>query len=285
MTLLEQPIRGLTKDLQKTLSKLEERSTPKTIHRLRTTIRRMESLLSYSHPDLGKKLERSLETLEDLRKRAGKVRNVDVQRKLLDKIGNGSTARDRKTLLEVLDKKREKHLARLNSAISRCAGEKFLARMDRVAEKVALGPAGSEQRLPPLEEARAQLARMANQFSSQSMKPNRLHEARIQLKKIRYLAELAEESPEGKVFVEEIKGVQDTLGEWHDWEELTGLAEKHFADRVNCALLREVRALFAARQAAAISGLAQLLSSASAPAPKKPASAAQPLRIAARRAG
>lgn len=284
MTLLEQPIRGLTKDLSRTLAKLEDRATPKTIHRLRTTIRRIESLLSYSHPNLSKKLQRSLETLEDLRKRAGKVRNVDVQRKLLDKIGNGSSSRDRKSLVDILDKKRERHVARLNSAITRRAGEKFLARMDRIADQVALGPADSE-RLPPLEEAGAQLARMAGQFSSQSIKPNRLHEARIQLKKIRYLAELAEESPEGKVFVEEIKGVQDIVGEWHDWEELTGLAEKQFADRANCALLREVRALFAARQAAAISALAQLLSSASAPAPKKPARAAQPLRIAARRAG
>jgi len=285
MTLLEQPIRGLTKDLSKTLSKLEERATPKTIHRLRTTIRRIESLLSYSNPDLGKKLQRNLETLEDLRKRAGKVRNIDVQRKLLDKIGNGSSGRDRKSLLDVLEKKREKHLARLNSAVSRCAGEKFLARMDRIAEKVAQGPADSTQRLAPLEEARSQLAEIAGQSSLQSIKPNRLHQSRIQLKKIRYLAELAEESPEGKVFVEEIKSVQDTLGEWHDWEELAGLAEQHFADRVNCALLREVRALFAARQAAAISALAQLLSSASAPAPKKPARAAHPAGAAAHRAG
>jgi len=285
MTLLEQPIRGLTKDLSKTLSKLEERATPKTIHRLRTTIRRIESLLSYSNPDLGKKLQRNLETLEDLRKRAGKVRNIDVQRKLLDKIGNGSSGRDRKSLLDVLEKKREKHLARLNSAVSRCAGEKFLARMDRIAEKVAQGPADSTQRLAPLEEAKSQLAELAGQSSLQSIKPNRLHQSRIQLKKIRYLAELAEESPEGKVFVEEIKSVQDTLGEWHDWEELAGLAEQHFADRVNCALLREVRALFAARQAAAISALAQLLSSASAPAPKKPARAVHPAGAAAHRAG
>src|ERR1051326_3106354 len=134
MTLLEQPIRGLTKDLSKTLAKLEDRATAKTVHRLRTTIRRIESLLSYSHPNLGKKLQRSLQTLENLRKRAGKVRDIDVQKKLLDRIGNSSTARDRKSLLDVLDKKREKHVVRLNSAVARHVGQKFLARMDRVAE-------------------------------------------------------------------------------------------------------------------------------------------------------
>lgn len=284
MTLLAQPIKGLTKDLSKIVSKLSAGATPKNIHRLRTTIRRIESLVSYAHPALGKKLERNLETLEELRKRAGKIRNIDVQKKLLDKIGNGSSARDRKSLLQTLGQKREKQAARLNSLLAKCADAKFLSRMDRVAEKVAEGPPTAGL-LAPLEEARLQLARLADSFSShQSIKPNRLHEARIQLKKIRYLAELAEESPEGKVFVDELKSVQDVLGEWHDWEELTKLGEKHFAQRASCALLREVRALFAARQSDAVSAINRLFATATLPATKKPPSAAQPLRIAARRA-
>ena len=285
MTLLEQPINALTKELAKIVSKLSDQATPKSVHRLRTTIRRIESLVSYAHPELGKKLERSLETLEDLRKRAGKVRTMDVQRKLLDKIGNGSTARDRKTLLEILDKKREKQAARLTSALAKIADSKFFSRMDRVAEKVALGPSTQGQLLEPLEEARLQLTRLAADFSTrQTIRSSRLHEARIALKKIRYLAELAKDSPEGKVFVNEIKAVQDTVGEWHDWEDLARLGEKHFADRVNCALLREIRALFAARQAAAISSITQLFASAAALPAKKPPRAAQTLRVAARRA-
>ena len=285
MTLLEQPIKGLTKDLAKTVSKLSDGATPKNVHRLRTTIRRIESLVSYAHPELGKKLERSLETLEDLRKRAGKVRTIDVQRKLLDKIGNGSTARDRKLLLEILDKKREKQVARLSSALARQADSKFFSRMDRVAEKVALGSSVQGQILAPLEEARLQLARLAADFSArQTIRTNRLHEARIALKKIRYLAELAKDSHEGKVFVDEIKAVQDTLGEWHDWEDLARLGEKHFADRVNCALLLEIRALFAARQSAAILAITQLFASAAVPPAKKPPHAAPAPRAAVRRA-
>ncbi|HET9836901.1 MAG TPA: CHAD domain-containing protein [Candidatus Angelobacter sp.] len=285
MTLLEQPIRGLTKDLSRTLSKLSDGSNPKSIHRLRTTIRRIESIVGYARPGLGKKLERSLEVLEDLRKRAGKVRNLDVQKKLLEKIGNGSTAKDRKKLADVLDKKREKQLERLNPALARCADKKFLARVEKVADRVALVPSEPGQILAPLEEARLELARMADRFSSHSIKPNRLHQARIQLKKLRYVAELAQESPEGKVFVAEIKTVQDTVGEWHDWEELARLAEKHFADRANCALLREIRALFAARQAAAISAITRLFASVSAPPAKKPPAAVQPIRLSVRSAG
>jgi CHAD domain-containing protein len=106
MTLLEQQIRGLTEDLSAVVSKLSDEATPKSVHRLRVTIRRIESLVSYANPELGKKLERSLEKLESLRKRAGKVRDIDVQKKLLDRVGNGSTAKDRKSLSALLDKKR-----------------------------------------------------------------------------------------------------------------------------------------------------------------------------------
>jgi len=83
MTLLEKRMRGLNKDLSGAISKVTGKPAPKIVHRLRTTIRRIESLVSYSHPDLKKKLERSLEKMADLRKRAGKVRDLDVQMGLL----------------------------------------------------------------------------------------------------------------------------------------------------------------------------------------------------------
>src|SRR5215475_15977331 len=98
MALLEKQIQGLVADLSQVVSKLEKDVKPKSVHRLRTTIRRIESAVSYSNPNLGKKLERSVERLGELRKRAGRVRDLDVQSKLLDQVANRSTARDRKAL-------------------------------------------------------------------------------------------------------------------------------------------------------------------------------------------
>jgi CHAD domain-containing protein len=250
------------------------------VHRLRTTIRRVESLVSFANPDLSKKLDRSLEKLESLRKRAGKVRDIDVQKKLLNRVGNGSSAKDRATLCALLDKRRERQAARLQSAIQKMTEGKFLSRMERIAEKIAEGPSSQNRPLAPLEEARLQLSRMADDFSArQAVKPSRLHDARIQLKKVRYLAELAEESPERKTFVDDLKKVQDAAGEWHDWQQLARLAEKRFGDRVNCALLREVRALFAARQTAAISAVNRLFTS---PNARKPPRSVQHTRSFAR---
>lgn len=284
MALLEKQIHGLTKDLAQVVSKLAKEVTPKSVHRLRTTIRRVESVVSYANPDLGKKLERSLERLEDLRRRAGKVRDIDVQVELLQKIGNGSTARDRKALTDLLEKRRMRQARRLNSALTRFADAKFFSRMERVAQRVGETPAGDNRPLAPLEEARLQVSRLAASVAShQSITPNRLHEARIQLKKIRYLAELAEESPERNAFLSELRAVQDAVGQWHDWEDLTRLAEKRFADRVNCALLRELRALFAAQEGEAVSAVTGLFA-ASATAGRKPPRAVQPSRTFARHA-
>lgn len=274
MTLLEKRMRGLTRDLSGTISKVAGKPAPKGVHRLRTVIRRIESLVSYSHPDLKKKLERSLEKMADLRKRAGKVRDLDVQMALLKALGNGSIARDRKMLAVVLEKKRERQVKRLESTIKRIEESKFFSRMERIAVQAGVVKDGKDRPLAPLEEARAQLAVMANDFAVRnSSKPAPLHEARVTLKRIRYLAELAEESAEQKNLIRELKLVQDAVGEWHDWQELTDTAEKRFSDRVNCALLREVRALLSARHSAATSAIHNLLVLALAPVRKPPGSA------------
>jgi CHAD domain-containing protein len=254
MTLLEKRMRGLTTDLSDVVSILATGIAPKNVHRLRTTIRRIESLVSYVNPNLDKKLERSLEKLADLRKCAGKVRDLDVQTGLLDALANGSTVRDRETLAGLLGKKRDRQARRLGSVVTKIQESKFFVRMNRIAEKVGAEPANRP--LAPLEEARAQVAKMARDFSPhQELGLKRLHDARVRLKRIRYVAELAEETAEQKNFTHELKAVQDALGDWHDWQELTRTAEKRFSDRVNCALLREVRSLLAARHSAAVSAI------------------------------
>jgi CHAD domain-containing protein len=281
MTLLEKRMRGLTHDLSAAVSKVTGPARPKDVHRLRTTIRRIESLVSYSHPDLKKKLERSLEKMADLRKRAGKVRDLDVQIGLLDTLGNGSAVRDRKTLAALLEKKRERQLQRLESAIRKIQESKFFSRLGRIAVCASVV---KDRPLAPLEEAAAQLAVMASDFGARNtVKPGQLHEARVTLKRIRYLAELAEESSEQKNFIRELKQVQDAVGEWHDWQELADTAEKRFSDRVNCALLREIRALLGARHSAATSAIHNLISFALSPG-RKPPGSAQSLQTSTRSA-
>ena len=284
MTLLEKRMRGLNRDLSDAVSKVLDHPKPKSVHRLRTTIRRIESLVSYANPDIGKKEGRSLEKLTDLRKRAGKVRDFDVQEDLLDTLGNGSTVKDRKTLKDILEKKRDRQAKRLESAVKKIHEAKFFDRLDQIAEQASALQDGKNRPLAPLEEAKAQLAKMANDFGfAQTMKPSRLHGARVALKRIRYMAELAEESTEQKELMRELKAAQDAIGDWHDWQELTERAEKRFSDRASCPLLREARTVQSARYSDAISAVHKLFSVTQEPA-RKPPRAAQALHTAARRA-
>jgi CHAD domain-containing protein len=284
MTLLEKRMRGLTSDLSSAVAQLaDDKAPPKNVHRVRTTIRRIESLVSYVNPDIDKKLERTLEKMADMRKQAGKVRDLDVQAGLLGALANGSTARDRKSLAELLERKRERQAKRLVSVVKKIQESKFFARMDRIAEVSGANQEGNRP-LAPLAEARAQLAEMAKDFSAHhAIKLSRLHSARVCLKRIRYLAELAVESAEQKAFIRELKSVQDAVGDWHDWQELANTAEKRFSDRVNCAMLREVRALLAARQSTATSSLNNLFTSVLG-SEKKPSRSVQSLRALAQHA-
>jgi CHAD domain-containing protein len=284
MTLLEKRMRGLNRGLSAAVSKVLDDAKPKSVHRLRATIRRLESLISYANPQISKKEERTLEKITDLRKCAGKVRDLDVQTDLLETLGNGSTAKDRKTLANLMEKKRSQHARQLESAIKKLHDAKFFGRLDQIAEQAGVPQDSKRRPLAPLEEAKAQLLELANDFGAgQTMKPNRLHDTRVDLKRIRYLAELAEESAEQKDFMRELKSTQDAIGDWHDWQELTKRAEKRFSDRASCALLREARTVLSARHSDATSSLNKLFSLAQIPA-KRPPHSAQSLRFAARHA-
>jgi CHAD domain-containing protein len=285
MTLLEKRMRGLNRDLLTTVSKVLGDAKPKSIHRLRTTIRRIESLVSYANPGISKKDERTLEKMADLRKRAGKVRDLDVQTGLLGSLGNGSATKDRETLGDLLKRKRGQQANRLESAIKKLHGAKFFDRLDRIAEQAGVPQDGKNRPLAPLEEAKAQLSEMANDFGSgETMKPSQLHEARVTLKRIRYLAELAEESATQKDFMSKLKSTQDAIGDWHDWQELTDRAEKRFADRANSALVHEARTVLSARHSDALSSVHKLFSLVEGPAKKPPCSNTQSLRTVPRSA-
>src|SRR5579864_236803 len=116
MTSLPERTEKLSERLASTLDKLPKDPSPKFVHRLRTTIRRIESLVDYAQPELGRKREKALEKLTTLRKRAGRVRDLDVQRELLKEIANGSTAADRQSLSFALQQRRDKQSRRLLSA-------------------------------------------------------------------------------------------------------------------------------------------------------------------------
>src|SRR5258708_28531457 len=131
----------------------------------------------------------------------------------------------------------------------------------------------SQQESAPGDRARGERITLAGKTSlHHALKAARLHELRISLKRIRYTAELAEESDAQRQMLEELRPVQDALGEWHDWETLVDTAEKLFKSRINCPLLVEMRSLLSARFSAAMSAVDRLFAKYMSEAGNAPAS-------------
>jgi CHAD domain-containing protein len=262
MTQLEKRTKGLSQDFSRAFSRLTTKVTAKAVHRLRTSIRRIESLVSYTHPEPGRKQGQLLSELADLRKRAGKVRDIDIQLGLLGSIANGSTASDRRILVELFKTKRDKRSRSLTSRLKKLEKSGLFVRLQKITERA--GRNNRQAQFAPLQKAQASLSALSAQFPTrQILKPRSLHQLRVKLKQVRYTAELAEESAGQKNFLQDLKSVQDAIGEWHDWESLVKTAERQFGDRTTCPLLVEMRSLFATRYSAANSAVARLFSTGS----------------------
>jgi CHAD domain-containing protein len=66
-----------------------------------------------------------------------------------------------------------------------------------------------------------------------------LHEYRIQGKQLRYVLQMAK--PADEELVQALSDMQDAIGEWHDWEELIGIAKEVLDHGAKCGLLRELQ--------------------------------------------
>ncbi len=289
MSPFQKRAKDLSAEFLKSVSKVEKDASPKGVHRLRTSVRRIETLFNYAERNLGQKLgkkqQNTLDDLAALRKRAGKVRDFDIQLGLLNIVANGSTAADRRALADALKAKREKQARRLTAALKKLEKSKSLSRLEKMTQEMSEAAGDGDDSSVPLEKAQTELTALAaSSVARQPLKPKRLHELRISLKGIRYTAELSAESPQQEQFLSALKAVQDSIGEWHDWQTLLKTTEKHFAGRVNCALLMEMRALFATRHSAATSAIAHLLALQTPEVARKQPRPAHSTQAAARRA-
>lgn len=279
---LDQRKNSLLTDFSRAFYKLRVGISPKKVHRLRATIRRAESFIGLTHSQPGRKQKKLIEELAELRKIAGRMRNLDVQIRLLGSIANGSTASDRRVLLQMFKAKREKQSRRLSSALKKLDKLDIFGRLEKLLSKISLADDRGKS-IDPLEEARKEFSSLAAQIPAGALKPGLIDGLRTGLKRVRYTAELAEASEAQKQLLETIKPVQDAIGEWHDWEALVEIAEKQFGERVNCPLLVEMRSLFSAKYSAASSAVSSLRRSPT-PLPKKQPQSVLPVHDRARTA-
>lgn len=215
--------RTLFRKLARLLGKASSDTRPENVHQLRTTVRRVESLLDFYFPgaDDHRKL---LKQLARIRRRAGRVRDVDVQLAALRTLRIGRDAAGKSRLQEALDRARAKHTRKLESELDAATVQAVRKRLRRAAEDIAEAPAPAD----PVAAALRAAARLAR--AKPPAGEDALHTYRMEGKHARYLAEMAGDVHEAVTLIAPLKRTQDALGDWHDWYTLSRTAAKVLDD-------------------------------------------------------
>ena len=229
------------------LQRISRRSSnlkPETVHQLRTTIRRIETVVSTASANPGAKEKKLLKQLARLRRRAGKVRDLDVQMEALSSLRLESVARDRARVMRFLEKARTKRERKLLKAFRDEVQSGLHKRLKRTPARLQQGsvkPASSQNGEDHL--LTAALDKFAAAVKQRpTLTEDNLHYFRMDCKRVRYLAEMAGEGPRVAAVIEQLKRIQDSVGTWHDWMTLTATAEKVLSRSREVPLLSALRA-------------------------------------------
>jgi len=239
--------RKLEQDLAKLSSGLEARN----VHRLRTGTRRLQILLGELSPELDRNQKKLLKLLGRLRRRAGKVRDLDVQLAALRRLKIPREPRRKTQLISELIELRGRQEKKLRKAVDHDTVRETHRRLKRAGK--AFKPEASRD---PLTVAREMLERIHREDGP--MTEALLHQYRIAAKRARYAAEFAEQSAEAAQFIAGLKRIQDASGDWHDWLTLTQTANAHLGDVRESSLVAELHNVTGAKFRHAVTVLSQM---------------------------
>ena len=226
--------RLILEKLDRELGKLGRKPAPERVHKFRTNSRRVEALLSevaLSHQGNDAKL---LKRLARLRKKAGRLRDLDVEIAALRALRFPQANGHKSQVMGALVKERAKREKKLAKASDRAAIDQIRKRLRRSAKSLAL-PANRE----PLALTLRKLRELSRNGAPLTEKV--LHQYRIIGKRARYIAELASDDPSAKRVVDQLKHMQDVIGDWHDWLKLSEKAEKILGDVRDSSLVAMLR--------------------------------------------
>lgn len=250
--------------LDRQLSKLSSKPQPKNIHQFRTAARRVETVLADLVPSQDRKSRKLLKSITKLRRRAGKVRDLDVQIAALRSLKISERPGIKTQLLQTMTDQRARREQRFLDTLDKETIRELRRRLKKLKARLA-------DTVPdPQVLVRSRLAVFIK--SSAPVTEKLLHRYRIEGKKIRYLAELAGDNPDAQHTIEELKRMQDVLGEWHDWLTLSATVSKLLPETGNSPLHAAIHNILGAKYREAV----QAVSAAQANLLKKPVAQRQP---------
>jgi CHAD domain-containing protein len=251
MSIAPKRSRVVFQKLEQDLVKLSSKPRAENVHRFRTGTRRLQILLGELSPGLDRSEKKLLKMLGRIRKRAGKVRDLDVQLAALRSLKIPREPRRKTQMVNHLIELRGQQEKKLRKAVDGKTVREIRKRLKRASKD--FNPQKSRD---PLAVARGMLdgINRADAPVTEAL----LHQYRILSKRARYAAEFASQSPEGVEFIAAIKRIQDALGDWHDWLTLTQTAREHLGEVRESSLVAELHNVTGAKFRHGVTVLSQM---------------------------
>ena len=232
------------------LSKLRSKPNAKSAHFFRTSYRRLQTWLgTLDVPSLDKCEKRTIRYLDKVLRACGKLRDTELHIKMLKKLEVENDVKARNTIDGILKKRRDKRKAAVVDLLQMKAKLEDVWPALEHLKGMNCQPnsaAGSAQQPNHMQKALQRYTQYVNERPA--VTTENLHEYRLTCKEFRYQAELDGEAAESVVKL--FKNVQDTIGEWHDWQLLLELSKEELAKRPS-KLLTKIEETTAAKLAEA----------------------------------
>jgi CHAD domain-containing protein len=209
---------------ERELVRLASDRRPDAVHGFRTTTRRLQVLFEQLVPAKSDNEKKLLKMLNRIRRRAGKIRDVDVQLAALRSFKVPLEPRRKSQLVQRLIELRGRHEDRLRKLLKKRDVREIHKRLKKASAKAAK----TEISRDPLQVAKQVLGSV--NLSKWPIDNEKLHDLRLAVKRARYSAEFAPKSDGATELVTELKRLQDVLGAWHDWQTLTETATQQLGE-------------------------------------------------------
>lgn len=250
MSIAPKRCRAVFEKLEDDLVKLRSKPRAESVHRFRTGTRRLQILLNELSPKLRRNEKRLLKLLGRIRKRAGKVRDLDVQLAALRSLKIPREPRRKTQMMNHLIELRGQQEKKLRKEVDKKTVNEILTRLRRASKD--FHPEASPE---PLMVATQMLKGID---PNQPITEDLLHQYRILSKRARYAAEFAGKSEAVEKFIVGIKHLQDVLGDWHDWFTLTRSATAHLGEMKDSPLVAELHNVTGVKFRQAVAALTQM---------------------------
>ena len=234
MSIAPKRSRVVFQKLERDLIKLSSKPRAESVHRFRTGTRRLQILLGELSPKLDRSEKKLLKLLGRIRKRAGKVRDLDVQSAALRSLKIPREPRRKTQLVNHLIELRGQQEKKLRKEVDEATVREIRKRLKRAAKR--FNPEASRDPLAVAQSNAATALTAPVRRSPKRCCTNTAFSASELAMRQSLPApprKLCSSSPR-------LKRIQDALGDWHDWLTLTQTAIEHLGDVRESPLVAEL---------------------------------------------